>query len=214
MKKILVILVFVIFSINCGVAIKGRLTSIPDAKRIPKAQVTLTTKDDPNLIMKTQSSRGGVFKFKKLPAGVYSLYIQKIGFMDKEVSNIKFDAKKTLKLEIQMIRRARVIGKVLSEDGKPMPNIEIIAEKGTESTVSDEKGDFVLEYLDPGKNKLIGVGEKYISTPLEVDLKPGDNFYDIKVYEVDIEEIKSFKEGLQKEKKGTSGGVLIEDGSQ
>jgi hypothetical protein len=209
--RILVLVVMGLWLAGCGTAIRGRLVAVPDGKGVAGARVVATLEEE-GFEMMTESRGSGRFALTKLRPGVYDLFIACRGFVDQEYPGVQVEEGKTARVQIEVLRQARVLGQVTGPEGQPMPEIEVLAGSGGASTSTDAEGRFVLEFVDPGPAVLFAVGPDHASGPVEVELAPGDNTVDLSVREIE-REVVSHEAGLDMGGYG-AGHPIAGDGAQ
>ncbi|TGM96914.1 TonB-dependent receptor [Leptospira yasudae] len=65
-------------------------------------------------------------------------------------------------------------GSVKDKEGNPVPNARILIQESRKSAVSDDKGEFVLDHVPPGKYTLIAIARGYHSESLSVTIGEKD----------------------------------------
>ncbi|MBW0435941.1 TonB-dependent receptor [Leptospira yasudae] len=65
-------------------------------------------------------------------------------------------------------------GSVKDKEGNPVPNARVLIQDSRKSAVSDDKGEFVLDHVPPGKYTLIAIARGYHSESLSVTIGEKD----------------------------------------
>ncbi|MCG6192509.1 TonB-dependent receptor [Leptospira sp. FAT2] len=65
-------------------------------------------------------------------------------------------------------------GSVKDKEGNPVPNARVLIQESRKSAVSDDKGEFVLDHVPPGKYTLIAIARGYHSESLSVTIGEKD----------------------------------------
>ncbi|TGL82100.1 TonB-dependent receptor [Leptospira yasudae] len=65
-------------------------------------------------------------------------------------------------------------GSVKDKEGNPIPNARVLIQESRKSAVSDDKGEFVLDHVPPGKYTLIAIARGYHSESLSVTIGEKD----------------------------------------
>jgi Carboxypeptidase regulatory-like domain len=116
------------------------------------------------------SDTGGQFKFESVEPGDYYLTIKHTGFMDQTYKPTGHDsegrvhlasARELAGIEIRMVPQAAISGKVVDEDGDPMPSVMVTANKFSyasghrklqpaDNGMTNDRGEFRLGKLPAG----------------------------------------------------------------
>jgi hypothetical protein len=98
----------------------------------------------------------GKFTITGIDTGRYSVAIDKTGFIttaDLPVLNLQAgDVKNDLKFKL--VPAGSIVGRVLTEDGDPVDNAMVVIENYPANTTTDERGQYRLGGLIPGKYRL------------------------------------------------------------
>ncbi len=217
MKKEYLISLFIFF-MGCAPAFKGKVISVPDGGGVENAVIKLQTREYADAYaepvpVETLTDKRGKFVFKELTPGEYDMTVQKEGYMPQELTGLEISDQIKVREKIMLLRKATVSGMVFNPDGSPAANAEVLPDIGFASTSTYSDGTFILQYIEPGPNKIFAVSEKYASDPVEVNLQPGDNSLDIVMEEVVVSP-RVYGPGIDKEQKGGLSLPLWDDGSQ
>jgi len=193
--------------------VTGRVSSMQTGEPLKKATLHLTMRNAPrntNGVFEQTGYSGtseadGSFKFEGVEPGEYSLrgekagYIQtsygsKTGMMGGTTLTLQ-PGQQLTDLKLQLLQQAIVTGRVLDEDGDPVPNVSVLAmtsmhlqgmsryfPRGQANT--DDTGAYRIANLTPGKYYIMtqlqrgnmGMREKP-ATPGKPDLQPVSTYY-------------------------------------
>ena len=142
-------------------ALAGRVVNVATGDPIRKASVRLSLRGGVETIGTTDAD--GKFRFKHLLPGEYNLSAEKSGFEGSDASILTLRAGDDLKdLKLQLSAAAAVSGRVLDEDGDPVPNAEVTLWYRQNflgqyklvrrrSAKANDKGEFRMDGLLPGR---------------------------------------------------------------
>ena len=126
---------------ECTVA--GMVVKLADSEPLRKARVYLRSADDRTRSISVVTDSGGRFQFKGIDPGRYNLSVNRVGFVPQGYGQKKPDdpgALLTLRpgqevkdLLFRLIPSAVIAGKILDEDGEPLPEIIVSMHCGKES---------------------------------------------------------------------------------
>ena len=155
---------------ECAVA--GTVVKLADSEPLRKARVFLRSADDHTRSISVVTDSGGHFQFKGLEAGRYHLSVNRVGFVSQEYGQRKPEdpgALLTLRpgqevkdLLFRLIPSAVIAGKILDEDGEPLPEVLVSALRqvylegkrslSIETSVqTNDLGEYRLFGLRPGR---------------------------------------------------------------
>ena len=115
-------------------SVEGRVTNLAGAP-LKKAEVSLRPQSSGGAAPYTAvSDANGNFSLHDVPAGTFTLSASRVGYVDffYRKDALKLEAGGHLKvLEIQMTPQGLIFGKVIDEDGDPLPNVQVTAGRWT-----------------------------------------------------------------------------------
>ena len=155
---------------ECSIA--GTVVKLADSEPLRRARVILWSADDRTRRISVLTDPAGHFKLKGIEPGHYHLNVNRAGFVAQEYGQKKPQdpgALLTLRsgqemkdLLFRLIPSAVIAGKILDEDGEPLPEISVSALRQTylegkpslvtEATAqTDDRGEYRLFGLSPGR---------------------------------------------------------------
>ena len=155
---------------ECSIA--GTVVKLVDGEPLRKAKVTIQSLIDSTRSNSTLTDSGGHFELKRLDPGGYKLRVSRVGFISYEYGQRKpGDPGATLTLRhgqqindlvFRLIPAGVIAGRILDEDGEPLPSVEVSAlrEVYTEGKRSlstttvvetNDRGEYRLFGLPPGR---------------------------------------------------------------
>jgi hypothetical protein len=155
---------------ECTVA--GLVVKLADSEPLRKARVILRSADDLTRSISVVTGSDGRFQLKGLDPGRYHLSVSRVGFVTQEYGQKKpHDPGALLTLRpgqevkdllFRLIPSAVIAGKILDDDGEPLPEIMVSALRqgylegkpslSTETTAqTDDRGEYRLFGLSPGR---------------------------------------------------------------
>ena len=155
---------------ECSIA--GMVVKLADSEPLRRARVILHSADDRTRNISTLTDAAGHFQLKGIEPGRYELNVNRVGFVTQIYGQKKPGdpgAVLTLRsgqamkdLLFRLIPSAVISGKILDEDGEPLPEIFVSALRqsylagkpnlSTETNVqTDDRGEYRLFGLSPGR---------------------------------------------------------------
>jgi protocatechuate 3,4-dioxygenase beta subunit len=155
---------------ECSVA--GMVVKLADSEPLRRARVYLRSADDHTHSTSVVTDTAGRFQFKGIDPGRYHLIVNRAGFVAQEYGQKKphdpgalltlRNGQQVKDLLFRLIPSAVIAGKILDEDGEPLPEIMVSALRqgylegkpslSTETTVqTDDRGEYRLFGLSPGR---------------------------------------------------------------
>jgi protocatechuate 3,4-dioxygenase beta subunit len=152
--------------------VSGTVVKLADSEPLRKARVSLQSADDRNRAVSVLTDASGHFQFKAIAPGRYNLTVNRAGFVPQRYGQKKPDDPGALlslgtgqeikDLLFRLIPSAVIAGKIVDEDGEPLPEIMVSALRqgylegkpglSTETTVqTDDRGEYRLFGLSPGR---------------------------------------------------------------
>ncbi len=157
-------------------SISGRVIKAGTSEPIRKAKLTLAKSNaagdqDSEQFRESVSDQNGDFRFEAVAPGTYSLYVERPGFTgDKRMLRFGTDVRKSVTVEpgknisdlvIALIPSATITGRVVDQDGDPMPHVSISALRyqyqrarrtlvPVQSGETDDRGEYRIFGLSPG----------------------------------------------------------------
>jgi hypothetical protein len=155
---------------DCSIA--GTVVTLAGGEPLRKSKVTLQSLNDRTHSISTITDSGGRFELQRLDPGEYKLRVSRVGFVTNEYGQRKLgDPGATLTLRhgqqindlvFRLIPAGVIAGRILDEDGEPLPSVEVSAlrevyteGKRTLSTATvvetNDRGEYRLFGLPPGR---------------------------------------------------------------
>lgn len=155
---------------ECSIA--GMVVRLADSEPLRRARVILHSADDRTRSVSVLTDTAGHFQFKNIEPGSYHLSVNRAGFVAQQYRQKKPDDPGALlslrsgqemkDLLFRLIPSAVIAGKILDEDGEPLPDLSVSALRqvylegkpslSTETTVqTDDRGEYRLFGLPPGR---------------------------------------------------------------
>ncbi|HKA00595.1 MAG TPA: carboxypeptidase-like regulatory domain-containing protein, partial [Candidatus Solibacter sp.] len=150
-----VLLAWALHAQNASVAV-----SVVDAvnnRPIPNVELRLAGRSTPSNATTLSTDASGKARFENLRPGAYFIEYVRDGYLDSKAAGSTYpaqikDADAKVEVNMQLTPTARLSGRVLDENGRPMKGV-IVHSWLTES-VTDEEGQFRLEALMPRQARL------------------------------------------------------------
>lgn len=191
----------------------------PDGSPVAKARITLGYASVGLLQQVAEADANGEAELGPVVPGPYVVRADADGFLPSEALAVDVGAVRPDRQVLTLVRPGRIVGTVIDEDGRPVPEASIVVDADTlyspgeamirartfgalqragslgvtsgsippiplvgegedevgTWTQSDERGDFSLDLLMPGRYRLRAVhGEHAASAVVIVDLSPGE----------------------------------------
>jgi len=155
---------------ECSIA--GMVVKLADSEPLRRARVILHSADDRTRGISTLTDAAGHFQLKSIEPGRYELNVNRVGFVTQTYGQKKpgdpgavltlRNGQEMKDLLFRLIPSAVISGKILDEDGGPLPEILVSALRqnylagkpnlSTETTVqTDDRGEYRLFGLSPGR---------------------------------------------------------------
>jgi protocatechuate 3,4-dioxygenase beta subunit len=155
---------------QCRVA--GMVVKLAGSEPLRKTKVTLQSEDDRTRIVAVVTDAGGRFELKGIDPGRYRLRASRLGYVSSEYGQRKPEdpgAVLTLRpgqemkdLQFRLIPSAVIAGRILDEDGEPLPRVNVSALQevyatgkrslSTRATAeTNDLGEYRLFALAPGR---------------------------------------------------------------
>ena len=151
--------------------ISGVVMKMAGSVPLRKARAWLQSTDDPRRSISALTDAAGKFTLKDIEPGSYRLSISRAGFVTEQYGRRKpggpgailtLRAKQEMKLEFRLIPSGVISGKILDEDGEPLPIVSVLALKqiyadgkrtlGTMARAeTNDLGEYRLHGLPPGR---------------------------------------------------------------
>lgn len=152
--------------------ISGSVVKLAGGEPLRKARVGLQSEEDPTRSISTVTDAGGLFTLKGVEPGRYRLSVSRNGFVGQEYGQRKPNepgATLTLRpgqamkdLIFRLIPSAVIAGRILDEDGEPLPWVQVNALRQTYSegkrtlapngyASTNDLGEYRLFGLSPGR---------------------------------------------------------------
>jgi hypothetical protein len=153
-------------------SISGTVVTLAGSEPLRKARVLLQSTADRTRTISATTDPGGHFEIKGLQPGLYQLTVSRVGYVTQKYGQRKpADPGATLTLrpgqelkdlQFRMIPSAVIAGRILDEDGEPLPSVTVSAlretyDKGKRSlsagasVESNDLGEYRLFGLAPGR---------------------------------------------------------------
>jgi hypothetical protein len=155
---------------QCTIA--GTVVKLAGTEPLRKARITLRSQNDRTRSISTTTDSGGRFELKGIDPGSYKLTVSRVGFVTFEYGQRKpGDPGATLTLRpkqqindlvFRLIPSAVIAGRILDEDGEPLPSVGVTAwreayQEGKRSLSmsangeTNDLGEYRLYGLPPGR---------------------------------------------------------------
>ena len=155
---------------ECSIA--GMVVKLAGGEPLTKATVHLQSMDDRTRAISTVTNTGGRFELKGINPGRYRLTVSRVGFVTEEYGQRKTDdpgavlslrpGQELKDLLFRMIPSGVIAGRILDEDGEPLPSVNVTASREVYSegkrglsmgaTVeTNDLGEYRLFGLSPGR---------------------------------------------------------------
>jgi protocatechuate 3,4-dioxygenase beta subunit len=155
---------------QCSIA--GTVVKLAGGEPLRKARITLRSQNDRTRSISTTTDSGGRFELKSIDPGGYKLTVSRVGFVTFEYGQRKpGDPGATLTLRpkqqindlvFRLIPSAVISGRILDEDGEPLPSVTISAwreayQEGkrtlsmSANAETNDLGEYRLYGLPPGR---------------------------------------------------------------
>jgi len=180
MRLILAVLLL-LQSQSPGGSISGTVVLAGSASQSPLAMARVELSGGPILPLVARTDGQGRFAFSNLPAGSYRLRVTKDGFIRQENAKrapVTIRSGETHKPVVFALEPAPTMaGRIQNENGEPIVNILVQALKGVygtdgkrtflvlASTLSDDRGNYRLYWLDPGEYVVSASFVPVVKTP-------------------------------------------------
>jgi protocatechuate 3,4-dioxygenase beta subunit len=153
-------------------SISGMVVKVSDSGPLRRARVILQSADDRTRNTSVLTDAAGHFQFKGIDPGRYNLSVMRAGFVAQEYGQKKpgdpgallalRSGQEVKDLLFRLIPSAVIAGKILDEDGEPLPEILVSALRqrylegkpslSTEASAqTDDRGEYRLFGLSPGR---------------------------------------------------------------
>jgi protocatechuate 3,4-dioxygenase beta subunit len=159
---------------ECGIA--GTVVTLAGGEPLGKTKITLRSVTDGTHSISTITDSGGHFEVKRLEPGRYKLRVSRVGFVSYEYGQRKpGDPGATLTLRsgqeisdlvFRLIPAGVIAGRILDEDGEPLPSVEVSAQR---EVYTEGKRSLsavaIVETNDLGEYRLFGLppGRYFVS---------------------------------------------------
>jgi protocatechuate 3,4-dioxygenase beta subunit len=155
---------------ECSIA--GLVVKLAGSEPLTKATVHLQSMEDRTRAVSTVTNAGGRFELKGIDPGRYRLTVSRVGFVTQEYGQRKTDdpgAVLSLRPEqelrdllFRLVPSAVIAGRILDEDGEPLPSVNVTASREVYSegkrglsvgatAETNDLGEYRLFGLSPGR---------------------------------------------------------------
>jgi protocatechuate 3,4-dioxygenase beta subunit len=141
-----------------GGSISGRVTDSRNLP-IPGAEVNFSSlefpRDPSNSGAKVHTGSDGSYLIENCTAGKASVSVSQSGFVSAGRGLTVSDGRRSTDINFQLDNGLKISGKVLTYDGKPIPNARVRANplknvRGRDEAVTNKNGEYTLSNLGPG----------------------------------------------------------------
>ena len=141
-------------------SLEGRVVSSTTGAPLAKATVTLSSGKDKRYL--AVSARDGTFLFEDIGPGDYSVTVERVGYLAGDALEVSVTAgERTKDVEVKLAPQGVISGRVLDEDGDPVPGAQVVcyrwlgagAKKHVVDSTSkevDEEANFTFTGLKAG----------------------------------------------------------------
>lgn len=175
-------------------SIKGRVTAVDSGRPIRRVQIRLSSPDLTES-KSVSTTAEGIFEFKDLPAGRYTISADRPGFLRLQYGQRRpgepgrplqvADGERITNADIALPRTSTISGRVTDELGEPLPEVSIFPAQwkffrgrrqlvrvsgGVTFNQTDETGQFRIAGLEPGDYFVVG----HTRSTWTVDGKPNE----------------------------------------
>ena len=156
-----------------GASIEGRLTDAISGTPVRRGLVTLRPIRNVTKTYTTASSADGSFAFSGVETGSYRIFLEKPGYLSQEYGSKTFQfggeavavvaGDKKTGIEFKAMPQSVLTGKVIDEDGEPVPQSSVVAtlrtkwnrQAGGRNGNTNDIGEFRIAGLTPGRYVLV-----------------------------------------------------------
>jgi Carboxypeptidase regulatory-like domain len=137
---------------------EGTVVSATTGVPLKKAELTIES-SGPSRRYASTSTADGKFVFENIEPGRYHMSAERIGYLDKDGGDLQLaPGSQTKDFVLKLIPGGVIAGRILDEDGEPIPNsaVAIVRVAGklkidADSTEVDADGRFIFAKLRPGR---------------------------------------------------------------
>jgi hypothetical protein len=151
-------------------SVEGRIVNSVTGEPVVRAGVILAPASGGPDEFSTTTDLEGRFAFPTVPAGGYRIKAVRIGFMEAAAAPLRVEARQSVRdLAIKLSPLAVIAGKVLDENGDPLPGATVQLARyayiqgrrrlsPARSVSTDDRGEYRLFHIWPGKYYLAAYG--------------------------------------------------------
>jgi hypothetical protein len=163
----------VVLELDRGARLEGKITDT-SGRPLEGATIMMLKDHGPSIAPETRTDASGDYRVQRIAAGTYEVRVARTGYRRGSRSNVAFGTGgQILRLDIPLTEGRAISGKVVADDGTPLPGATVIGSNEEISTCrADDHGNFALRELGDGPVSAFASAVGYGNVHLK-DLTPG-----------------------------------------